>query len=682
MAEIQSGANIDLRSEAEKQKDWKFEEIVASANPVNWVEKTPDQWRKFPIFNQNGSGSCFPADAKVLMQDFSYKPISEIRVGDSVITHKGRIRKVTETFQRKWQGTTKKIKLWGDYEPIEATTEHPFFAIKRTERARGSERKEIDGTADFYKLGDLEKGDWVGLPLNNEIIRDTAIYDFENDPEFLWVLGLYLAEGSVGQYSVCFSLHKKETDFVERIKKAMSQYDTNITCSEKIEGLGMQANIQGQRWAKIFEELGRKYCDKKEINKRLMFLSPELQMNIVNGFFDGDGYDDDGRRIMVSTSLKLLTQIKIILLRNGIYSFLQHRREREDRKPVWVLEYSEASRYSFVKEKWCFVLIKDIEHSPAFYGGHVYNIEVNEDNSYILRGVAVHNCVAQTEAKELGMMRFLKDGNYVHFSATDIYFQRSNKPAGGMAAVDARNIIKNNGATLEVLVPSQNMNDAQMDAVVIEPYKREVGGVFKVPNYIELPAKDIETVASVIQTTGKGVMVWFYFKREEWTAHPIILDPNLKLEDLEANVRHSVTAVDFALVGGKKCLIIEDSWGTSFGVAGQRVIDEDFFKVRNWYAGYLVSFKFDTSSLPNKPQHTFLTDLEFGMVNGDVGALQDCLRFEGLFPINAQSTGYFGAITKKAVQGFQVKHAIVSAGGAGYGRVGPKTRAKLNELFG
>src|SRR3990167_10850265 len=73
------------------------------------------------------------------------------------------------------------------------------------------------------------------------------------------------------------------------------------------------------------------------------------------------------------------------------------------------------------------------------------------------------SCVAQTEAKELGVMRFLKDGIYVHFSATDIYQQRSNKPAGGMGAIDARSIVKNSGATLEVLAPSQAMTDGQMD---------------------------------------------------------------------------------------------------------------------------------------------------------------------------------------------------------------------------
>src|SRR3990167_6436993 len=53
-----TGANIDTRSKDEKLKDYEFKEVVASASPVAWSEKPQSAWRKFPIFNQNGSNSC------------------------------------------------------------------------------------------------------------------------------------------------------------------------------------------------------------------------------------------------------------------------------------------------------------------------------------------------------------------------------------------------------------------------------------------------------------------------------------------------------------------------------------------------------------------------------------------------------------------------------------------------
>lgn len=282
------------------------------------------------------------------------------------------------------------------------------------------------------------------------------------------------------------------------------------------------------------------------------------------------------------------------------------------------------------------------------------------------------SCVAQTMAKMLGIMYWLKNNEYVHFSATHIYQRRNNKPAGGMAGIDVFNIAQK-GSTLEVLCPSQNMTDAQMDAVKIDTYKEDVGSVFKIGNYIIDPVKDIETIASIIQETGKPVMVWFYFNHDEWKTVPEIL----RELDINNASRHSVTAVDFTLYNGKKALIIDDSWGTSYGKAGQRIITEDFFKVRNFFCAHAMTFKFDEKKEETTPEITLFTKtMKFGMNDAQVKLLQQKLQSAGFFPSNISCTGYFGSITKKAVIAFQTKYALV-----GDGVVGEKTLLKLNEVF-
>jgi len=288
------------------------------------------------------------------------------------------------------------------------------------------------------------------------------------------------------------------------------------------------------------------------------------------------------------------------------------------------------------------------------------------------------SCVAQTMAKLLGILYWLKNQAYVHFSATHIYKRRANRPAFGMAGIDAFNIARQ-GVTLEELVPSQGMTDHEMDWTEIQQYKKDVGEVFRIGNFLTLPTKDIETVASVIQTTGKAVMVWFYWKADEWTKTPEIKHPGL---DFLSASKHSVTATDFFLKDGKKCLLIEDSWGGRYGYSGRRIITEDFYKERNFFAAYPMNFRFDEGG--DKPKYRFENVLTFGGRGPDTVALQDILRYEGLFPGNIESTGYYGAITAKAVMAFQIKYNVAPAAEIEslQGRsAGPKTIAKLNELY-
>jgi len=290
------------------------------------------------------------------------------------------------------------------------------------------------------------------------------------------------------------------------------------------------------------------------------------------------------------------------------------------------------------------------------------------------------SCVAQSMAKIMGVLYWLKNQVYVHFSATHIFQRRSNRPQSGMGGVDAFDIART-GVTLEVLTPSQNMTDTQMDAAVVEQYKKDVGTVFKIGNYLTLPERDMETVASVIETTGKAVMVWFFFTTEEWGKEQPTIDVPTLTKDGPTTARHSVTAVDFTLYQGKKALIIDDSWGFWNGFSGQRIITEDFYLARNFFAAYPMNFNFDEATVVVKPKYIFYNDLQFGQTSEEIKKLQDILKFEGLFPTNVESSGYYGAVTQKGVQGFQLKYAVVTEVDAGYGRVGPRTRAKLNELY-
>lgn len=82
----------------------------------------------------------------------------------------------------------------------------------------------------------------------------------------------------------------------------------------------------------------------------------------------------------------------------------------------------------------------------------------------------------------------------------------------------------------------------------------------------------------------------------------------------------------------------------------------------------------------------FDRDMELGVENDDVLLLQKFLNQNG-FTVSESGNGspgnetrYFGERTLQAVQKFQVRYNVVSPGDGGYGRVGPRTRAVLNQL--
>ena len=80
---------------------------------------------------------------------------------------------------------------------------------------------------------------------------------------------------------------------------------------------------------------------------------------------------------------------------------------------------------------------------------------------------------------------------------------------------------------------------------------------------------------------------------------------------------------------------------------------------------------------------TFIQKLFLGSRNNNVRGLQEFLAKDtSLYP-EGLITGYFGLLTKKAVQRFQCKYGIICDGDestTGYGRVGPKTLQKLTQL--
>ena len=107
----------------------------------------------------------------------------------------------------------------------------------------------------------------------------------------------------------------------------------------------------------------------------------------------------------------------------------------------------------------------------------------------------------------------------------------------------------------------------------------------------------------------------------------------------------------------------------------------------NVLAGVAVKNPLDApaSAAPRVTGAPLVRNLAIGAVGEDVRTLQRLLNADSATRIassgagsSGNETNRFGSLTASAVKKFQVKHGIAKPGVAGYGYVGPKTRAKLN----
>lgn len=272
-------------------------------------------------------------------------------------------------------------------------------------------------------------------------------------------------------------------------------------------------------------------------------------------------------------------------------------------------------------------------------------------------------CVAFSKAKQLSIKIFNLTGVWIDFSPASIYQLRVNAPALGMGIPDANSIVNNHGASLEALMKSQNLTEAQIMAVkrskVADLFAKAIAEA--VVSYFYFPVVDIDRIAQAIQA-GKAVSLLIFATSHEYSRlTPVIENPDLIYA--LAPVRHEIVAVDYFLSDdGVKTLHCNDS--AHFAGLALRNITEDFLLKRCILADCLDVFTFDPGT-GDKPTY-----------DESIISLQKCLRFEGLFPVEIGFVESYGPITKKAVIDFQKKYNIPSTG-----IVGDMTKGQLKTLY-
>ena len=389
------------------------------------------------------------------------RQIEKIRVGEKVLTHRGEFERVSHIYQRLFEGKVIRIRPWYFSLGLTATSEHPFFALKPEKNcswigglckpnsvASGKHKcraKHFEKYSPCWiPAGKLSLGDVLIYPRSRKV-RLAKKLDLGKGERFLGknnrnlprkiltnerfcrLAGYYLAEGYLGNNSVCFSFSEKEIEYINEVKRLMKDIFGMTYCryyqrkGARFGGVELMffSTILVNLFRGLFyDKSGSKRANNKKLPDWALFLPEILQKEILIGWWRGDaGY---------TSSAVLANQMKIICLRLGIVPsiskdskeeyfkrgnhrlgerqikanfdsyYFSHLAFFEDnfsllRDPVFTRFRRKLNRrHGWIDKNYIYLPIRKIE--KTFYKGKVHNLEVEKDNSYVTEFAAVHNC--------------------------------------------------------------------------------------------------------------------------------------------------------------------------------------------------------------------------------------------------------------------------------------------------
>lgn len=243
------------------------------------------------------------------------------------------------------------------------------------------------------------------------------------DENLMRLIGYFTAEGyivgNLNNRQLRFAFNENETDFCNDVKNLVNKiFGYNKTAFRKTPRRAVEVMIHNHAIAKFFEWL----LPKGAINKRLpdfvLNQSTENLRQLLIGALRGDGCLKDARRIGYKTaSPHLAHQIAEIFMRLGYLASIQSYRPKNENYstnyyvriggeqakqfavefPELNLDFPENIKTKqdvFADEDYFYVairLVKTLENQEL----DVFNLEVEEDHTYIANRVAVHNCTTR-----------------------------------------------------------------------------------------------------------------------------------------------------------------------------------------------------------------------------------------------------------------------------------------------
>jgi hypothetical protein len=477
------------------------------------------------------SMGCLPAGTLITMADGTRRPIENIVEGDRVLTHRGRARKVTKLHRRAYKGDLYSVRAEA-HELIRSTMDHPFLTVS------DSEVKTSDSYRRWKDSDQKVKTDWThakcldGVHLLEPVLKfeDTVTPDYVTRA-FARLFGYYLAEGHVLRnhakelVGVEFTTHKDDAIHLE-IESLCSEFGTKnvpVSVPRANSENAVSVSVFDQRLALLCLQHGGSYAKKKKLSEEAIHWHPDAWIEILGAYANGDGCgNSDGSLGLSTASTDLAWQLTLLLPRLGIIASIQNLTHKAGSgfsthvtyewvlhlgkqyaqkligfcakvKPVEILK-AKVSRKVFSDGESEFVVAPIRDFDSIYAELEVFNLEVEEDESYVASGLVMHNCRVPYDVcsicsnksktrndycacvKQIGMGRVLDDGRRIgvynyhpRFFDISFVFIGADKTAKVMCKLASGIVVPQSVADAELVYGASNDDVGILKSAAYDP---------------------------------------------------------------------------------------------------------------------------------------------------------------------------------------------------------------------
>ncbi|MFZ1040290.1 MAG: Fe-S cluster assembly protein SufB [Anaerolineales bacterium] len=371
---------------------------------------------------------CFLEGARVRTRQ-GEKVIEQISVGDEVMTHQGRWRKVYHTQKRSYHGEICSIRFYGDSgRELKVTAEHPLLIVRRMRESMRNREFQLT----WARADSLKEGDYLVVPVPQPVMepmfaRTVTVpigrgryapierdVNLPYEPDFFRLLGYYFAEGHVdNEHYMSLSFNVDETEYIADAKNLIKHYCNKTVIENAPRQNGQTLVLSSTEVARTFaREFGANVYE-KHIPEWISSAEPVLLAELIKGMWRGDGsYDSKKNMFRYSTvSSDLAYAFRDACLRLGIAASVNMQERPLPRKNIYAVVIASPFNPKFgevvgmnapagdlsgspfsIDENFMYVPIKEIDIDEQ--ETEVYNFSVEEDESYVAEGVVSHNCTA------------------------------------------------------------------------------------------------------------------------------------------------------------------------------------------------------------------------------------------------------------------------------------------------